>query len=750
MLEPKKNPDNSIFKIFTRISLRKKMNIAGLLIIFIFSILLFTKILPLLESGKLEERKGKLRAVVMSVVSLINFYESQLRISNSKLKDPTMPLTVENAKLEVIRNLRQMRYDKTEYFFILDGKGNVVLHPVKPELEGKNILDLKDPEGKYIFREMVIGSQRDGETFVNYTWQAKYSRTVYEPQTTFARYYWPWDWVICSGVYTQDILDSMRDIYSKSAMFVALASGTTIFIMFMLVFFSLTRPLEHLTKGISELRKDNLDYEVEVIYEDELGDIAKEFNQMTRHRKLIQSELEELNSNLEDKVEKRTYELRQTLNEVRNLKEKQDGDYYLTSLLLNPLGKNLNRDDKIHITTLIKQKKQFRFKKREHEIGGDLCVSNNLILHNRKYSVFINADAMGKSIQGAGGILILGSVFDSIIKRYSFESEVNKISPEQWLKQCFIELHKVFEGFEGSMMVSVILGIIDVQTGLLLFINAEHPHLILYRDKKASFIIPKMYYYKLGSPIYSRKIEIESFQCKHGDILLMGSDGKDDILIQVPNGERAFNEDENLILKKIEESDADLEKLLTLIAGEGEVTDDLSLMKIEYNNPNAIPKIQIPEMDFLSIQKEANEYIQKGLLENALQLIEEQLKKYPKETRFQKIQLRTLIKQGSVEEASQLAEIYYNENPSSLELAFLCSYCFKKLKRYKKAMDYGERGRLRDKSNAKNLLNLIDIYYLSGNIERAIKILPEARSLLGGEHEHIQKWENTLNLSTLG
>lgn len=59
--------------------------------------------------------------------------------------------------------------------------------------------------------------------------------------------------------------------------------------------------------------------------------------------------IEDLNQNLEKKVEDRTKELQQTLNEVRILKEKQDGDYFLTTLIVEPLISNLVQNPKVKV-----------------------------------------------------------------------------------------------------------------------------------------------------------------------------------------------------------------------------------------------------------------------------------------------------------------------------------------------------------------------------------------------------------------
>ncbi len=280
----------NIFTVkFKNLSLQWKINLIGVFVIFLFTLIVYILILPNLEKEKLDERKGKLKAVVNSVVSLMDHYERDMRLNfyghDEKKTKPAEPLfnepkNIDEAKNLIIKTLREMRYDKTEYFFILDGNGNMVMHPLKPELEGKNMLDVMDRNGVLLFREMVINSQRDSEAFVSYIWQSKYSPEIFEPQITYARYYWPWDWVVCSGLYTQDILDSMRALWIRSALYVAGTAVVTLIFLILIVYVSLSWPLNRLLLGIKEIHNGNLDHRISVSSEDEIGFLSKEFNLM--------------------------------------------------------------------------------------------------------------------------------------------------------------------------------------------------------------------------------------------------------------------------------------------------------------------------------------------------------------------------------------------------------------------------------------------------------------------------------------
>ncbi|HOS96500.1 MAG TPA: cache domain-containing protein [Deltaproteobacteria bacterium] len=260
-------------------SLKWKITLMGITIIVAFSLIIYFLILPYMETEKIEERRGKLRAVVNSVVSHIDYYERALR-RNASGFDPSMPGTIEDAKALVIRNISDMRYDKTEYFFILDGNGTMIMHPMKPELVGKNMLDVKDPKGVLLFRDMVMNSQKDGEAFVHYIWQSKYSPDILEPQITYARYYWPWDWVVCSSLYTQDITDAMYGIRVRSAVYILAAAFAMLPVLLGLVYLGLSRPIGRMLRGIQEIHDGNLDYRIPVLSLDEIGYVSQEFNQM--------------------------------------------------------------------------------------------------------------------------------------------------------------------------------------------------------------------------------------------------------------------------------------------------------------------------------------------------------------------------------------------------------------------------------------------------------------------------------------
>jgi HAMP domain-containing protein len=381
-----------------------------------------------------------------------------------------------------------------------------------------------------------------------------------------------------------NILDILE--LKKQAMF------TIVFVLFLgLMFVILFRiivqrwivnPIIALNDGSRKIANGNLDYVIVVFQNDEIGDLAKSFNIMLRNLKANFATIQRRNEKLEERVEERTEELRSTFATIQELKNQQDEDYFLTTLISSPLMQNRNKSPFVKIDFLIEQRKKFQFRGKTYSLGGDISIAGNLNFFGRPFTMFFNGDAMGKSMQGASGALVIGSVVNSIMSRSAANKRVITKDPDRWLRETFFEIQKVMEAFEGAMLVTCILGVIDDETGLLQFFNTEHPLSVIYRNGKASFIEHEITMHKLGIPL-NTEVDLFQFQLQPGDVILCGSDGKDDLILNgsVP-GINITNEDPKLFLNIVEVSDGQLEQIYKNLLSKGELSDDLSVVRISY------------------------------------------------------------------------------------------------------------------------------------------------------------------------
>lgn len=354
--------------------------------------------------------------------------------------------------------------------------------------------------------------------------------------------------------------------------------------------------LQQIQEPLEKVASGDFDVKPGILSSDEIGMLSLFINQIILKLKEMYHSIKAMNENLEQIVQIRTMELNTSLEEIKYLKQQQDGDYYLTSLLIEPFIKktslNSNTHQSFEYDFIIKQKKTFQFRSIEKEIGGDYCSFFLIHLKNKPYLFFINADAMGKSIQGASGLLVLLAMLKSAIERNTLIEEEQNLYPEIWLKNLFIQMHKTFETFDGSMMVSLIIGLIDIETNSLYFINAEHPYPALIRNQKGRLIKEKHYLRKLGSTIVEGNIYVHTVLLQKDDLFICGSDGKDDIIIN-----DKINEDEELFLQLLQQHDYDPYKTYNYIMNHCGIKDDLSILWIKAlkenylkNNYNEIKK----------------------------------------------------------------------------------------------------------------------------------------------------------------
>ncbi|UOG56177.1 SpoIIE family protein phosphatase [Leptospira noguchii] len=461
----------------------------------------------------------------------------------------------------------------------------------------------------------------------------------------------------------------------------------------------------------------------------------------------VHKEAEELNLDLDQKVKERTKQLENTLDQVRELKIQQDGDYFLTSLILDPLNQNHVENDFIILEGFSRQKKRFQFKQWKKEIGGDIIIADEIYLKDRKYLVFVNGDAMGKSIQGASGALVLGVVFRSFIARTKTVFSYHSKPPELWLKECFLELQNIFESFDGSMLVSVVLGLVDLESGILFFLNAEHPPTVLYRNGVATFIESKLELRKIGITGLESKMKVKTFFLEKGDTIIVGSDGRDDIFLGIDQDEiPLINEDECQFLRRVEESGGDLELLVQGLENYGELTDDLSIVKLTYikepvrlNSITNFSSFQFPDETYLK-------YIQDENWERAIYYLENIKSKISQEFLppvFKKELAKVYYKIGMYKEALFLFEELISEFPEDVEIIFNASLIYKKIKRYHKSIELGERILLREPDFLNNIVNLAESYILIYEKEKVFGLL-EKIECLDPDHLYSQKIRSQL------
>ncbi len=146
------------------------------------------------------ERQGQVRALVDGQLSVLTALQADVEAGR-----PTPPDTQERAA----RMIRTSFYGKRDGFFAFNYEGVSVANGARPDFEGQNKLDLRDPNGKPFIADLLNAAKRGGD-FVIY----QFPRTPNTPpieKLSYAGHFAPWRWMVATGVYTDDIEAEFRD-----------------------------------------------------------------------------------------------------------------------------------------------------------------------------------------------------------------------------------------------------------------------------------------------------------------------------------------------------------------------------------------------------------------------------------------------------------------------------------------------------------------------------------------------------------
>lgn len=130
-------------------------------------------------------------------------------IINKEYKDNKNRLSKSELKKRIKAIVSSVRYANAGYFWINDTTPKMIMHPIKPSLDGKDLSQFKDPNGVYLFNEMAKVAKTKGEGVVNYSW-AKPGFEKPQPKVSYVRLFKPFNWVIGTGAYVSDVSVKMK------------------------------------------------------------------------------------------------------------------------------------------------------------------------------------------------------------------------------------------------------------------------------------------------------------------------------------------------------------------------------------------------------------------------------------------------------------------------------------------------------------------------------------------------------------
>jgi methyl-accepting chemotaxis protein len=208
-----------ILKKIHQLSLAKRL--ATLIVSAISGIIILTFAFLYTENTLIRnERQDSVKHTVEMAYTLVEHY--QQLATQAKMSEP-------EAKQAAMAAIKSLRYGKGDYVWLNDMHPTMVMHPIKPELDGKDLTEIKDPAGKYLFVDMVNAVKAHGEDFVYYSWPRPGSDKPV-PKVSYVKLFSPWGWIIGSGVY----IDGVESSIIERSIQVAIGTITLALLLFVL------------------------------------------------------------------------------------------------------------------------------------------------------------------------------------------------------------------------------------------------------------------------------------------------------------------------------------------------------------------------------------------------------------------------------------------------------------------------------------------------------------------------------------
>jgi PAS domain S-box-containing protein len=205
-----------------------KVILPAMLAIGLFILSYFVIIIPAFKDDIMDRKREMIRELTNSAWSILSKYEHEERDSI---------ISREVAQQNAISEIKHLRYgeEMKDYFWITDLFPKMIIHPYRPDLNGKDLSEFKDPHGKKLFVEFVNTVKQSEFGYVDYMWQWKDDSLHIVPKLSYVKIFKPWGWVIGTGIYIEDV---KKEINALTKKLLWISIGISFLIALILLFIS--------------------------------------------------------------------------------------------------------------------------------------------------------------------------------------------------------------------------------------------------------------------------------------------------------------------------------------------------------------------------------------------------------------------------------------------------------------------------------------------------------------------------------
>jgi methyl-accepting chemotaxis protein len=364
----------------------------------VVGIVITNSILSIYNISEANITKYERESYKLKEIELKNHVESALNTLKGIAENPNFGTIEEKQTLskEVIKN---MLYGKDGYFWINNSNHILIMHPIKPDLVGKNMKESKDPNGVFIYQEIVKEANANKEGgLVKYGW-SKPGVDGVQPKFSYVIRYEPWDWIIGTGAYVDNIENEVKAMKEETdgeiadiitnTLFISLSIAILIAVLFTFISNKIIiSPILKFQDGLLEffkfINKEIKDAKpIEILANDEIGKMSFVVNENIQKTQKIMEQDSSLIENVKEivnLVNKGLLDKRVTKNsESQSLNELKNLINDMLNNLQNLIGININS-----LSDVLESYSKYDFTKKLDssncgKIGNEIMELNTII-----------------------------------------------------------------------------------------------------------------------------------------------------------------------------------------------------------------------------------------------------------------------------------------------------------------------------------------------------------------------------------
>ncbi|MEN4952614.1 methyl-accepting chemotaxis protein [Stenotrophomonas sp. TWI819] len=253
---------------FANLSVRRKLNLLTLLIA--LGVIALSVVAARMQYVDLTEtRKTSLKTQVELTYGILDHYHGLAQSGE---------LSEQEAKQSALEALARMRADNNAFYYsVYDTQYRVIMHPFRKDLIGQDMKDFRSEDGVRLFYDLV-GMARIGGGVVTYKWEKAGEKGLFV-KSAYAGMYQPWQWVISSGVYMEDV---QQQALVFTGIMTATGGGVVLIVLALswLIGNRITLPLRQATNVAESIARGKLDSRIGEQAHDEPGRLLESMARM--------------------------------------------------------------------------------------------------------------------------------------------------------------------------------------------------------------------------------------------------------------------------------------------------------------------------------------------------------------------------------------------------------------------------------------------------------------------------------------